>query len=193
VRGKNLRLFFVVGERLRTYLAELSKREKALTATLNCEAAEHSSKALKLIEDSKQQKKAIKFYQKEYAELLVKSWAARLSSDQYVSQEYQMPRLFLYHNEVADNEFLNGLSHTLLQQCKELVESKVLLLCGGHVDKGGACLLLGSSDQIPKASKALLETMPELKGGGKGPRWQGKSTSWTKLGALERSFQVQKL
>ncbi|OZJ02161.1 hypothetical protein BZG36_04634 [Bifiguratus adelaidae] len=174
VRGKNLRLFFVVGRRAQDLLTSLYDVSRELTGILSGPPETFVDSVTRI---QKEQRASFKL-----ASTLYKEIAGYVSKD--LEDRLKTERVIVYARE-ADMPFINTIS---MQLSNKLQPDQVVVLASldkatGN-DNNGAMIMLGPSDRTAAIAKALESVFTSIKGGGK-QRWQGKwSGAWKEKDVL---------
>ncbi|KAJ8125828.1 hypothetical protein O1611_g7811 [Lasiodiplodia mahajangana] len=78
-------------------------------------------------------------------------------------------------------DFLN----LVIFEVKDAIKApQVVVLAGGEGQAGGPIVILGQDEAVTRISARVKELLKDVKGGGRGGKWQGKVTEWRK-GELE--------
>ncbi|KAJ3095314.1 Alanyl-tRNA editing protein Aarsd1 [Phlyctochytrium planicorne] len=185
VRGKNLRLFFLFGDRVISTFQDSLVRERTIGALLSTGPdffVEKITMANKQIKDSSRQ-----------AKNLLKELATHLSRHlSSVPTSKPLQPVYYHRDDISDPEFLSALSKTLLDGF-DPANPRIYILTCGEVKTGGNVVMVGpalpkkgGSEEAVRVGKAVEDiwkkflegTEGEVKGGGGGGRFQGKCSSW---------------
>ncbi|KAF6230756.1 hypothetical protein HO133_000015 [Letharia lupina] len=173
VHSTKCRLFFIAGDRA-INLATASIHSVRSIARLVSSAttpAEVLANVSKVKENATELKKS---------ETKLLTDIAKYESDRVKAVLSTGMNAFVYR-AVQGLDFIN----MVVAQVKEAVEEgAVLVLASGEGTKGGQIVIIGDKDSVEDFATKIKEVVPEIKGGGKGGRWQGKVIEWRK-GELE--------
>lgn len=165
-RGKNkaARLSFTCGGRMHKYAAELHETTARVGATLSSSVEELDARAGQLVQQCRRLQHREKALNKELAQLHA---AELLRGDPHGP-------LTLYRAD-GDLEFLNNVCGAVKEQRGD-GDGTLVLIAGTD----GAVVVTGPSEQATgDAVAALREKLPQLRGGGRGTRFQGKLVGGT--------------
>lgn len=164
IRGTNTRVHFVVGERVVRSLVRSFSDLKSISAKLNCGISEADDKLALVLEQKRESTREEEFWRQE---------AAKTESQRMNAELQKNGKSFLYSSKGGLN-FLNDVT-------KKLESLGLSILVCGELKEGGTVLVLGPDPEIvKKVSEEIKSTFPHVKGGGKGSKWQGKSSNWEK-------------
>lgn len=82
-----------------------------------------------------------------------------------------------------------NLLNMVVSKVKDLVkEHDLVVLASGEEQQIGYLIVIGGMENVDAYSEKIKATVPEIKGGGKGGKWQGKIAKWQKseLEALKK-------
>ncbi|CAE6468826.1 unnamed protein product [Rhizoctonia solani] len=173
IRGTNTRLFFSCGSRAMALTTSALRATRSLSVTLasGTNPSELNTRATQVTSSLRDALRAKRKLETEIASYL----ASRVTQD-------QSPWL---HRAEAGLDFLMDVAAAVPE---ERLPS-VLLLAAGSGAEGGSVLIIGNNaDQVQSVASKAVTVVKQLKGGGKGARWQGKVQVWEKgnLDALEK-------
>ncbi|KAJ3246534.1 Alanyl-tRNA editing protein Aarsd1 [Chytriomyces hyalinus] len=180
VRGKNMRLYFLFGNRVLSTLHACVSRDRAIGAQL-CAGPDAFTEKIGLLQSSlKTLTKVNKTQLKELAEAAAKRMAAfadKLGENSGVL-------VLAHHRDDADAEFLTILSKAASEKCP----GAVFIFSIGAMNEGGAGLVVGPAGKEVEAvwKQFSIAMGSSMKGGGKSGRYQAKTSSWlNRKAALE--------
>lgn len=168
IRGTNSRLFFVAGDRVASYTAEMNTIVRKASALLSCQADEVEDKITRL---NLQVKDLVS---------REKSWQAQVArfEAQQIRRDLQDRKLAILHKPDAAMDYLR----TVEKELGKLEPGQgTLVLFTGLSKTGGSIVISGDKTDVVAAK--VKEIVTNVKGGGKG-KWQGKVPVWEK-GAIE--------
>ncbi|KAI8617641.1 Threonyl/alanyl tRNA synthetase [Chytriomyces sp. MP71] len=174
IRGKNLRIYFLFGNRVLFTMHASLNRERVL-ATQLCSGPEQFMEKINLLQANvKCLTKSVKNQLKELADITAQKMAS-LTVDSSDGSDGRV-NVIAHHREDAEGEFLTTLSKAACERSPETI----FILTTGSVEAGGAALVIGPDGQeIQKVWKKFLEAMgSHMKGGGRAGRFQAKSSNW---------------
>ncbi|KAJ3111297.1 Alanyl-tRNA editing protein Aarsd1 [Phlyctochytrium bullatum] len=187
VRGKNLRLFFLFGDRVLSTFQDSLLRERAIGALLTTGPDQFVEKTAALQKQSKDAQRTLKTLYKELAPHL----ATQLAT---VAVPNNGPHhVIAYHRSDADADLLSLLATHLLDHHHHhhhrrspptTTPPRVYVLTQGETRTGGAAVVVavGVGDEeglVGTVWKAFVEACEgDVKGGGKAGKVQGKAVSW---------------
>ena len=178
VRGKDCRMSFVCGDRALKTAAASSEGIRSIAYNLSCgTSAEDVVSAVARIKangaDSRRRETKL-------LKEIAKFEGQRLCAD------LQAGRNAYLHRGQEGMEFLNMIIFEIKQVVKDS-EGVVVVLAVGEEKNPGQVVVVGSSGAVESFAKKLQESGIEVKGNGKGERWQGKVVEWKKgdLGKLQ--------
>lgn len=89
------------------------------------------------------------------------------------------------HRADGGLEFLNTIVHGIKDAAKD---GGLLVLAAGQGHEGGPVVVIGDTDAVAEFVPKMKAVVKNIKGGGRGEKWQGKVTEWGKgeLEALQR-------
>ena len=79
---------------------------------------------------------------------------------------------------------LDFINTVVIEARDALADRGLLVLASGESGKGGHILVVGDKPAVEDFAIKVKESVPGIKGGGKGGKWQGKVVEW-KRGELE--------
>ncbi|KAI9141452.1 hypothetical protein BKA69DRAFT_1073481 [Paraphysoderma sedebokerense] len=193
VRFSNIRLSFLVGNRVLSSLHSSFLRDRTLTSLLSCPPDDFYSRMDGVLKQTREDAKLMKVLWKEVANAVIEKIKFRLASIQLeainIKNENQSDpcSLVIHHHRSSPSNlsFPQLLASSL--QSDQSITKVVYVFTTGTVKSGGSVLVLGYSDQIKTVVKNLTDGVNDLKGGGgqgggkKVVRWQGKAESWKGL------------
>ncbi|ORZ00512.1 Threonyl/alanyl tRNA synthetase [Syncephalastrum racemosum] len=177
VRGGNIRVFFVFGQRVLDQLNEHYAIARQLTSLLSCPPESFVDNLSKLQLQSRSHHKQAKQWMTEVARSIAADIENQLQTKDTVS----------FYRSDADLDLLSAIASHLKERKTLDDTEKTVVLAAGEKTSGGPLLVLGGKpDVVDRLGKSLLKLLASdgLKGGGKG-RWQGKTTSWQAVSKLE--------
>ncbi|ORY50970.1 ThrRS/AlaRS common domain-containing protein [Rhizoclosmatium globosum] len=184
IRGKNLRLYFIFGDRVLSTLHASVTRDRVLGNLLCAGPDQFVEKVTGLQNQVKDLTKSNKSYLKEVSDFISLNLASSLSSIA-VTPTSTVP-ILAYHRADGDAEFLTTLSKSASEKCKNCV----LIFTTGEVSSGGAALVVGGTETkeadvstVWKAFQTAMGTKDQMKGGGAKGRFQAKSVGWSQRSA----------
>lgn len=182
VRGGNIRLFFLFGQRVLDTLGNLNTIARQLNTLLSCPPENFVENVDKIQKQSKEHSKR--------AKKLLESLAVYTVND--VETELKSKSFALVYKEEADMDFLAMVANVIRD--RKLLEegtNKVVVLAAGEQQTGGPIIVTGGTNEIvQKTGKIVTATLSGVKGGGKG-RWQGKAQNWSGIENLEKALVDQ--
>ncbi|TPX76479.1 alanine---tRNA ligase [Chytriomyces confervae] len=192
VRGKNMRLYFLFGNRVLSTLHACVSRDRAIGAQL-CAGPDAFTEKIGLLQSSlKTLTKVNKTQLKELAEAAAKRMAAFADN----LGENSGVLVLAHHRDDADAEFLTILSKAASEKCP----GAVFIFSIGAMNEGGAGLVVGPAGKEVEAvwKQFSIAMGSSMKGGGKGGRYQAKASSWlNRKAALEvvgaSDFEIEAL
>ncbi|XP_064595304.1 alanyl-tRNA editing protein Aarsd1-like [Liolophura sinensis] len=162
-------LYFLVGNRILSYLGRCYDTEKSLTQILSGPPEQHAELAEKLVKSYKQTQKTATGLLREIAGM----------EAMQVKQHSEKDPVFCLHRKDGDNEFMNIISNELAN------EDLVVFLTVGE-EKGAGLFLLAAKDEIlTRVSKRVGELL-EAKGVCKNGQFQGKAKKLVNRKEVER-------
>ncbi|ANB12746.1 putative alanine--tRNA ligase [Sugiyamaella lignohabitans] len=164
IRGTNSRLFFLAGDRVARYAAEINEIVRKANAALSCQTEDIEEKINGLNNRIKE------LNAKERA------WSAQVAKYEAGDIRHQLEanKFAILYKQDGTNDYLRLVE-------KELGKLKAgegtVLLFTGLGKQGGSIVLYG--DEADAYAVKVKELVKNVKGGGKG-RFQGKVTAWEK-------------
>ncbi|KAK9464905.1 Threonyl/alanyl tRNA synthetase [Lipomyces arxii] len=180
IRGANSRLYFLIGDRVRAYAREMNTLTRSLNAKLSCQTEEIETKITKLDSQMRDSYKSEKQWMAEVASLE----AARIKTELA-----ECKKVYVYRPEQSTLVYFN----MLMAELKLEPGSGVVVLACGTGKTGGALVVIGDNADKVAAEIRDAGVVKELKGGGKGVKWQGKVMAWEKGEPETLSAFVSKL
>lgn len=177
VRGGNIRVFFVFGQRVIDQLSEHYAIARQLTSLLSCPPESFVDNLSKLQLQSRSHHKQAKQWMAEVARSIATNIENQLQTKDIVS----------FYRPDGDLDLLSSIASTLKERKSLDDTDKTVVLAAGEKTAGGPLLVLGGKPAVvDHVGKSLVKLLASdgLKGGGKG-RWQGKTTSWQSVSKLE--------
>jgi alanyl-tRNA synthetase len=180
VRGGNTRVFFLFGQRVLDTLDANYAVARQLTSILSGGPETFVENVTKIQQQSKEHLKK--------AKRLLAALAGYAVKDIEVSLK-ETDCAFMYDEE-ADMEFVTMVAAIMKDRKVLDGTGKVVVLVAGPKKTGGPIIIAGDTDEVvQKTGKIVKETIPEVKGGGKG-RWMGKSSCWSNIDALKQALEA---
>lgn len=173
IRGTNTRLFFTCGERSIALAASTIRAARTAAATLSTgpTPSELTSRATQVTDSLRNALRAKRKLETEIAGYM----ASKVIQDKSV----------WVHRADAGLDFLMDIATEI--PAEHLPGA--LILATGTGAGGGSVLIIGNNaEQVQGCASKATAAVSNLKGGGKGVRWQGKVQAWEKgnLSALEK-------
>ncbi|KAJ3208174.1 Alanyl-tRNA editing protein Aarsd1 [Dinochytrium kinnereticum] len=172
VRGKNIRLFFLFGDRVMASFQQSLLRERAIGSILSTGPEKHVEKLTHLTKQLKDSNRTTKSLTKDLTHLLSTKLSTHPSPPTHP---------ILHHRDDADVEFLQ----TLIRSLSDLpggLSRVYILSCGESV---GAIMVVGPAESAMRVWGLVVEAFEgDVKGGGKAGRFQGKAGSWRNRGKV---------
>lgn len=172
IHGKNCRLFFAAGDRaINLSIASIGAITSA-ARLLSCtdtpeEVVANTTKTRDAAADlKKREKKLMQELAKFEGDRIKAAW----QSDKKTA--------FLYRPD-AGLDFLTSVQYEIKDQAAE-EPGRVVVLASGEEGKPGPIVVFGNEEAVAVLVAKLKEAVPQVKGGGKGTKWQGKVTCWEK-------------
>lgn len=159
----NFRLHFVVGSRCQKLLSQTYENSRLMGAGLSCQIGDLPQKLNVLQEQVRNLMKREKNLKQEMIAIEAQKMEARLKAH---------GTAFLYR-PTGDIDFLNSTLLSLAQP----VTGLCILVAGEK--EGGPIIVAGDESKVKEASEKVKVAMPDVKGGGKPARFQGKSPTFT--------------
>ncbi|KAI9322926.1 hypothetical protein BX666DRAFT_647881 [Dichotomocladium elegans] len=179
VRGGNVRLFFLFGQRVACALEASLQINRQLNGLLSVPPELFVDNVSKLQTNNRSNLKAAKRYATELAHYVAQDLMSRLE---------KADTAFLYRPD-GELDFLVQIANTISLDNRE----KAVVLAAGEKGTGGPVVVVGGTqDAVQRAVKTMSTVLAEnnIKGGGKG-RWQGKSKSWKGIDELQKEFEKE--
>ncbi|KAI9293944.1 ThrRS/AlaRS common domain-containing protein [Neoconidiobolus thromboides FSU 785] len=175
----NVRLNFIVGQRVLDHYADISKREQKLVSTLNAKPELLAAKAEQTIQANKDMNKQLKNMNLELTLNYKNDIINRLSHSDIVC----------CHHPYTEMDFIKIIKSEFQAKLQDLHDNNKLVLVSGG-SKSGPLMILGNTDMISHVLK-LIENVPK-KGAMTGDmKWQGKCTDLDKL--LSSYNEIEKI
>ncbi|CUA69294.1 hypothetical protein RSOLAG22IIIB_08420 [Rhizoctonia solani] len=173
IRGTNTRLYFSCGSRAIALATSSLRATRALSATLSSGPApsELNARATQVTNSLRDTLRAKRRLEIEIAGYL----AARVAQDKST---------WIHRADVSLDFLMDVVAAVPPESLPD-----ILLLAAGSGTEGGSLLIVGKdSDRVQSTASKAVMVVKNLKGGGKGARWQGKVQFWEKgnLDALEK-------
>jgi misacylated tRNA(Ala) deacylase len=168
IRGTNSRLFFVAGDRVAKYAADMNIVVRKANALLSCQTEEVEDKISRLSIQVKDLVSREKSWQ---------SQVARFEAAQII-RDLEEKKLAILHKPEGTMDYLRVVEKELGKV--EPGQGTLVLLSG--IGKAGGSIVI-SGDKTDEIAGKVKEIITNVKGGGKG-KWQGKVPAWEK-GAIE--------
>eukprot|EP00040_Diaphanoeca_grandis_P012798 m.64749 g.64749 ORF g.64749 m.64749 type:complete len:468 (+) comp23473_c0_seq1:80-1483(+) len=164
---KQMRVFFLAGDRILTQMGAMFSRQQAITTVLAVRPEQHPETIEKMAKNLREAEKRNKGISQEYAQALATMIQAQFKSGAKVAS---------FHREVGDIDFMKAI-HTEVDSLGGRGESTLLLTTVG-VAKGSkqGMFMLSGADDVVKQLGPIAAVAMGGKGGGKG-RFQGKVTN----------------
>lgn len=163
----NHRIHFVVGKRCRSMLARLHRDVKSTGGSLSCGMGEVPDKVTALQTQLKELMKKEKVMRSELLQHDARDIERQLRSE---------TRSAFLHKPSGDTEYLHGLVSNIPNPTPGIC----VLVCGGSDGKPGSLIILGDDeDGVKTLSERAKTALPDLKGGGKANKFQGKATAFS--------------
>lgn len=171
------RLYFVAGPRLITHLTSSHNLLTATSTILSCGAPLVPERVAQLLDERRRADKRVQDTESELAQLL----AQGLFKDLSASPENQDFKKHIHRTDDASNTlgFLSAISLAFDNLAKESARNYLLVLSSSpsasSQTNNNVVVVLGSiGDQVKSTGEALKAELG-AKGGGKPPRWSGKT------------------
>lgn len=167
----NTRLYFVAGDRARTYLGEMCSRERAMTKASAAGPEKHVEVMQTVKRSEKSLQKSCKNLLKELAVLTAERDAAQASRDK--------KPFVIHHRADGNNDYLGVYTRTVAK-----TDPKRLVFASFGAKDEGSFLLVGPDSAVQAASGPIGDLL-QAKGGCRGGRYQGRATKMsaaTKIG-----------
>lgn len=170
VHGKNCRLFFSAGDQaVRVATASVAAVGSA-ARVLSCanDGSEVAAEVAKLGELAAELKRKEK---KLLSEIAVYE-AAR------VKDQLRQGRSAWVYRADGGLDFLNKVMAEVKEEISSAAKGVVVVLASGEEKKAGPLVVVGEATAVDEMVAKVKNTVKEVKGGGKGQKWQGKVACW---------------
>ncbi|CEG78002.1 hypothetical protein RMATCC62417_12671 [Rhizopus microsporus] len=175
VRGGNVRIFFLFGQRVLDFLDASYVITRRLTNLLSGPQESFIESVQKIQQQSRDHMKRAKRLLESLAKYTADEVSEALKKNQYA----------IVYKEEGDLDFLSMVANIIRD--RKLIDEhdqKVVILAAGDKKQGGPIIVTGSdNDLVQKTGKIITSTLSGVKGGGKG-RWQGRAQSWSEIDKL---------
>ena len=94
--------------------------------------------------------------------------------------------LITYHRPDGNLDFISQLSRLLIEKSPQ----SLIVTSYGLKNEGGGIIVYGLEDDVKRVISILTARIPNIKGGGKGKRWQGKSLNWKELESVWKDINA---
>ncbi|PVZ97412.1 hypothetical protein BB558_004988 [Smittium angustum] len=177
IPGGNYRLPFWVGSRVMKYLSAAISTEKQLNNLLSVGPEGHIDATKRLLQTQRELNRAIKNFTKE---------VSNNAAQDIISQIEAGKKVVSVHREDGNLDYvfhIGSVVSPVLQKihAKDDSNSHVVIVSAGQKKTGGPIMVFGKDELVSKVSGEITKSIPGVKGGGKGAKWQGKSTTWKEL------------
>jgi misacylated tRNA(Ala) deacylase len=169
IRGTNCRLFFTAGDRAINMGTDAINGLRNIGISLSTSAApaDISGKIKNLNEQVSEGKKKEKRMTAELAMYQARQIKETLETS---------VGAFLHRSE----DGVDFLNRVLIEMADTVEHHGVIVLCTGDVKSTGTIVIQGKEDLVSALSAKVKDIVKAVKGGGKGKKWQGKVTEWSK-------------
>lgn len=171
VRRTDCRLYFVGGERALQAASSSAAGIRDLAYDLSCgtSAGDVVSAVAKIKNDRADlRRKEVKLLKE----------IARFEGERLATQLRDGRNAYMHRGQEG-MEFVNMVLFELKQASKE-AKDVIAVLAVGEEKKAGQVVVTGPGDAVGAFAKRLQDSGIEVKGNGKGERWQGKVAEWRK-------------
>ncbi|KAF2709728.1 ThrRS/AlaRS common domain-containing protein [Pleomassaria siparia CBS 279.74] len=171
IRGTNCRLFFSAGDRAIALASASINALRAIALPLSSGSAPHEVQAsVQRVSDVLSETKR---REKKLLAEIVKYEGARIRADLKKSGN----KVAWMHRASDGLDFVN----LVVIEIKDAIkEGGVVVLASGEVKGTGSVMIVGEKNLVEGLAAKVKEVVPEIKGGGKGEKWQGKIVEWKK-------------
>ncbi|KAF3004277.1 hypothetical protein E8E13_008407 [Curvularia kusanoi] len=169
IRGTNCRLYFSAGDRAINLATESINGLRNLAVSLSSSAApeEVAAKVQGLSEQVSEGRKREKRMMAELAKF----------EAQQIRETLQCAVSAFSHRPDDGLDFINL---ALIELRDTLKGNGVVVLCTGDTKTPGSLVITGQAALVETLSAKVKDIVKNVKGGGKGEKWQGKVTEWQK-------------
>ncbi|KAF9920581.1 hypothetical protein FBU30_009571 [Linnemannia zychae] len=195
IRGSNVRLFFVVGQRALDLLQETHQVTKELASVLSAPGGPETyvDTIVKNQKAARETFKQVKNLLKEVATYQVRDWASELKDKNPITvtedgKSTSAPYVIKFHRDDVDMDFL-VLVALLLKENDLLQGQRVFMMSAGDKKEGGPMIIVSQDEGMVKKIATEVTKLMDIKGGGKG-RWQGKAKNWQGLDSAWAAAEV---
>ncbi|KAK9459289.1 Threonyl/alanyl tRNA synthetase [Lipomyces oligophaga] len=168
IRGSNSRLYFLIGDRVRRYEKSLHSLTRTLNSNLSCQTEEIISKTSRLEQQYKESAKREKFWMTELS---------RIDCTNLIEVATKEGKALLYRSESQAADYLSILAADLGKKSGSN-NFDLILLISGTPKNSGSIYIFGK--RAAEVSVEIKKIATNVKGGGKGQKWQGKVATWEK-------------
>jgi misacylated tRNA(Ala) deacylase len=168
VHGKNCRLYFTAGDRAVGLSTASVKAISSVARLMSCGASpdEILDQVTKLRDTAAELKK-------KEAKLLLN--IAEFEAERVKADLQAGKNAWVYHAD-GNLEFINKVVSIVGDTAKSC--GGVVILAAGEEKKAGPLVIYGKKETVEETVAKAKEIVKEIKGGGKGEKWQGKVPEW---------------
>ena len=168
-RGTNSRLYFTCGDRAINLAISTIASHRSIARTLG--SGSSSAEVAEKLDRLNQSLVDIRKREKKLLQETSKIEGERLKALLQAGQNAWTYR------EDAPMEFFTG----VISEIKDVVkDTGLVVLASGEGKKGGQVIIMGQKTAVEEMAKNVKAAVKAIKGGGGGPKWQGKVVEWGK-------------
>ncbi|OMH81228.1 Alanyl-tRNA editing protein Aarsd1-B [Zancudomyces culisetae] len=192
VRGGNIKVPFYVGQRVIDAFHFSLGNEKKLSILLSDAPERHPDAVTRLNKQQREMNKTIRNILKDFAMSTAQGMIQKLTSGN--SDNGDASTIISHHYENGNLDYVHVIASELDRYIKSNGDATQRPFCvvvsAGSTNDGGPVFIVGNQDSlVKKCADVAAEMVSGLKGGGRGCKWQGKSSSWKGLDKLHAALE----